>query len=292
MRRIPKPVRQLAIVVVLGATLVAFVVYFRNHPEVRHQLSHTSPLLLAVLLCLYLGATATVGLVLKATLVLCRVTLPTRESILVTMYSAIINFFGPLQSGPAFRAVYLKKRHGVELKKYTLATLGYYAFFGSFSVVLLVSSLLHWWLLPLCLVLGLALWLLYRGNIGPFQRFRALNLAGLGYLGLATLLQVVLTVVIYYLELHSLNAHVHISQAITYAGAANLALFVSITPGAIGFRESFLVFSQHLHHISNADIVAANVIDRSAYIVMLLMLLIVILATHAERRLRIAAGAD
>jgi len=286
MRRLSKPIRAVLIIGILAATVAAFVWYFAKHPEVGHQLSHTSPGLLLALVGLYIAAVSCVGLILKATLVLCRVTIPVRESLLVTMYSSIINFFGPLQSGPAFRAVYLKRRHGVELKKFSLATLAYYFFYGAFSVALLFSSVLGWWLVPLALLGIGTLWVLFKGKLKFVQRFRMLNLAGLGYLGLATLLQLFVTVIIFYFELHSLNPHVHFSQAVVYAGAANLALFVSITPGAIGFRESFLLFSQHLHHISNTNIVAANVIDRSVYIVMLLILLVGILATHAERRLR------
>jgi uncharacterized membrane protein YbhN (UPF0104 family) len=62
-------------------------------------------------------------------------------------------------------------------------------------------------------------------------------------------------------------------------------MFVSITPGAIGFREAFLVFSRNLHHISNTTIVAANIIDRSVYLILLIILAILIIATHAGRRL-------
>jgi uncharacterized membrane protein YbhN (UPF0104 family) len=286
MRRLPPSLRKLLIISVLVATVLVFVLFFRNHPEVGHQLRHISPWLIVGLVLLYIGATACVGLVLKATLTLCRVKIPVRESLLVTMYSAIVNFFGPLQSGPAFRAIYLKRRHKVELKKYTLATLAYYAFYGGISLVLLFSSIFKWWLVPACLLGGGLLYLLYRGKVGIARRFQSLNLAALGYLGLATLLQALFSVVIFYVELHSLDSHVHLSQAVTYAGAANLALFVSITPGAIGFRESFLVFSKHLHHISDNHIVAANVIDRSVYIITLLILLVCIVATHAERRLR------
>jgi len=74
---------------------------------------------------------------------------------------------------------------------------------------------------------------------------------------------------------------------VIYTGAANFALFVSITPGAIGFRESFLLFSQHLHHIDSSTIVAANLIDRSVYIVLLLLLAAGIFGTHAQRRFKI-----
>jgi uncharacterized membrane protein YbhN (UPF0104 family) len=84
----------------------------------------------------------------------------------------------------------------------------------------------------------------------------------------------------------------HFSQAVIYSGAANLSLFVALTPGAIGFRESFLLFSRHLHHISNSSIVAANIIDRAMYIILLLILALFIFATHSQRRLKPKPNSD
>jgi uncharacterized membrane protein YbhN (UPF0104 family) len=109
----------------------------------------------------------------------------------------------------------------------------------------------------------------------------------IGYLFLATLLQAGVQAVIYGVELHSVNHHIHTTQVLTYTGAANLALFVSLTPGAIGIRESFLIFTRHLHHISSANIIVANVIDRSVYIVYLLVLIVIIIAVQAKGKLRI-----
>ena len=68
---------------------------------------------------------------------------------------------------------------------------------------------------------------------------------------------------------------------------ANFALFVSLTPGAIGIREAFLVFSQDLHHIPNDIIVAANVLDRAVYILFLGLLFIIVLLMHAGSKLQL-----
>src|SRR5512146_797137 len=139
--------RLLASVTVLVVTLVAFVDYLAAHPAVRQQLRQTAPETLAIIFMLYLGSLAALALVFIATLRLCKLNLKPGESVLVTMYSAIINFFGPLQSGPAFRAVYLKKKYSLKLKDYAVATIVYYFFFGLFNVALLFSGLLKWWLL-------------------------------------------------------------------------------------------------------------------------------------------------
>jgi len=287
-----KILRSVVAVSVLVATIAAFIYYFVTHPTVRSQLRHTSPETLVLLLLLYGGVVVAVGLTLMATLVLCDIRLNFRESLLLTMYASIINFFGPLQSGPAFRAVYLKQKHGLKLKNYSLATLVYYGFYALFSGLFLLSGLLKWWLLLIIpLVLLGFIWLNY-SHSHFLKRLRQLPLRGLGALALATLLQVVLIAIIYYTELRAVDPGVHLTQAIIYTGAANFALFVALTPGAIGFRESFLIFSQRLHHITNSSIVAANIIDRSVYIVLLLILVILIFGTHAQNRLRTKASED
>ncbi len=278
--------RSIIIVSVLAATTLAFIYYFVKHPEVGRQLRHTSPGLIVLLLGLYLCGIGALALITIATLRLCKLRVGAAEGLLLTMYTAIINFFGPLQSGPAFRAVYLKKKHNLKLKDYGVATLVYYFFYAGMSSVLLLSGILRWWLaglIPLGLLFGYGL----RRSRQLAPRFDRLDLRGWYLLALATLLQVVVVTAIYYAELRSVAPGVQLSQALIYTGAANLALFVSLTPGAIGFRESFLVFSQHLHHISNNAIVAANIIDRAIYIVLLLILAVCIFGTHAQRKLSV-----
>jgi uncharacterized membrane protein YbhN (UPF0104 family) len=277
--------RPIATVSILVVTVATFIYYFAGHPAVRHQLGRTSPAVLAIILGLYVLSMAVLAAITLATLRLCNTRLKVSESLLLTAYTAVINFFGPLQSGPAFRAVYLKKKHGLKLKDYTLATLVYYFFFGAFSCLWLVSGLLKWWLLPIAIAGGLlALSAVRHRRLA--DRLRHLNLPNVYYLALATLAQVVVITLIYYTELASVAPGTRFSQAVIYTGAANLALFVSLTPGAIGFRESFLVFSQRLHHISGGTIVAANILDRAMYIVLLVILALFIFGTHAQNYLK------
>lgn len=192
------------------------------------------------------------------------------------MYSSIINFFGPLQSGPGFRAAYLKKRHKINLKKYTLATLLYYGFYALFSGILLLAALIGIWSLALC-VAGLLLVPVILRAIG----YGALAYRHIHTLALASLAQVLVLSLIYYVELRSLGSGAEYSQVLSYTGAANFALFVSLTPGAIGFRESFLLFSQQLHGISNELIITASLLDRSIYILFLLAMAVIVFGLHA-----------
>ncbi|MEO8105185.1 MAG: lysylphosphatidylglycerol synthase domain-containing protein [Candidatus Saccharibacteria bacterium] len=280
------PWRPIAVISILLVTVGAFINYFVTHDEVRQQISQTTPGVLIALLALYLIFMFSLGLIFQATLKLCRIKLPLPEVTLVTMYSSIINFFGPLQSGPAFRGVYLKKKHNVSLKNYTAATLAYYGFYALFSGLFLLSGVLGWWLVAIVALSALLFLGLRYVKIPIIVRFWQLDLRGLYVMAAATISQILIITTLFFVELKAVDPHVTFGQTIIYTGAANFALFVSITPGAIGFRESFLVLSQHLHHISNSTIVAANLLDRTAYICMLLLLVVFIFGTHARNRLR------
>jgi uncharacterized membrane protein YbhN (UPF0104 family) len=275
--------RPIVAITVMTATIAAFIWYFVEHPEVRQQLSQTSPRVLLLILALYLTGVVALAFVTIATVRLYKLRLKTEESLLLTMYTSIINFFGPLQSGPAFRAVYLKKKYDFSLKHYTVATMVYYCLYAGFSVILLLSSTLKWWLLPLAII-GLLTMVIASRTKWLKPKLQGINLKGWYLLALATFAQIVIVTLIYYTELRTVAPGTEFWQAMVYTGAANLALFVSLTPGAIGFRESFLLFSQNLHHISDSTIVAANILDRAMYLVLLAILALIIFATHAKKQ--------
>jgi uncharacterized membrane protein YbhN (UPF0104 family) len=223
-------------------------------------------------------------------MLLCGKKLPFKEKFLLTSYSSIANFFGPLQSGPGVRAVYLKAKHNIRIRDYTLATLLYYAMYAFISAFCLLVGTRPWWqtVLALLAVAGLStlvLWWFTRRDKTASESHFKLRRGPLITMFIVTLLQVLLTTVIYFTELRAVNHHISFGQAVSYTGAANFALFVSLTPGAIGFRETFLEFSRHLHHVQTPDILSANLIDRAAYIIFLLVLFVVVLSLHAGRQL-------
>jgi len=280
-----KRLRPLIAILVIVLTVAAFIYYFFQHPEVGHQLKQTSLALLIWLLVLYLGSILALAGTTVATLKLCRLNVGVSESFLLTAYSAVINFFGPLQSGPAFRAAYLKKKYDLNLKKFAAASLVYLFFWGAYSGLMLLYGLLHWGLLVLILVAVVSALIAKKVPVIS-RRLEGLALKWWYLLAAATLVQIAFVAVIYYSELRSVAPSTSFSQAIIYTGAANLALYVSLTPGAIGFREAFLLFSQRLHHISSTTIVAASILDRAVYVVLLLGLAVFIFGTHVNSRLQ------
>lgn len=279
--------KQIAAVTVLIVTAGAFAYYFVTHPEVGELLRRIPVSTLVILLLLYITTVGALVLIFTATLRLCKLKIEASEIALLTAYSSVINFFGPLQSGPAFRAVWLYQKYKLNLKAYAMATLMYYLFFGFFSGLFLVSGIFGWWTLLLSVIGAGCLYYALRTRwIAP--RLKNLDMRGWYYLAIATLVQVSLMAVIYTIELRAVDPSINIGQAIIYTGAANLALFVSLTPGAIGFREAFLLFSQQLHHISPSVIVATNILDRTLYITLMLLLGIFIFGSQANKRFKSA----
>lgn len=266
-------------------TVGVFAWYVSKHPEIINQLTRTPPGTIAAVLGLYVVFMGCLAWIQRATLELCDIKLGRKESLLLMSYSSIINFFGPLQSGPAFRAAYLKRKHNVRLKQYGVATLMYYGFYALFSALFIAAYFIGIWALVLIILTVAIVPILLRSaaivRLIP-ARFRNLKLASIGHLAAATLAQVTTLAVIFYIELNAIAEEtVSVLSTLIYTGAANFALFVSITPGAIGFREAFLVFTQSLHGIANSVIVGANLIDRSVYIVFLGLLSIFVFGLHA-----------
>lgn len=278
-------VRQLLAIFIVVVTISLFASFFINNPSVIDQLQNIPSGTVALLLGLYLVFTFSISLIISATVSICRARISRSESFLLTSYSAVINFFGPLQSGPAFRAVYLKQKHGVSIKNYTVASLGYYLIYGVISLLLLFSGVLDAYIAPILVVaLAAAGYIFYKK-----EHLKSLGLFNPAWLKLllATILQIFLLVIIFGIELKAIDSNIGLDQILIYTGAANLALFVSITPGAIGFREAFLIFSQNLHGIDTSVIVAASTIDRGVYVVMLVFLSVLIAATHSGKRFKI-----
>ena len=288
--------RELKIVlgpVILIGTLAAFAYYLQGHPQVIDRLKSTSVGTVAKILLLYTGTLLTLVVLLYASLPLYKKSIGLRENFLLNAYSSLVNFFGPGQSGPGFRAAYLKIKHGILLKQYIFMTLIYYSFYTVFSGLLLFAAVLPWWQTGLLLF---AISAFSSGLIKLFVRRErsvvvdvppAVFLKAISLIAAATLVQVSLIAAVYSIELRSLDPGLGLSQIIAYTGVANFSLFVALTPGSIGIREAFLLFTQDLHGVSKDIIITANVLDRAIYILFLGTLFLVILAMHVGPRLDI-----
>jgi uncharacterized membrane protein YbhN (UPF0104 family) len=272
--------------IVLIATIAAFIWYLNSHPEVIDQIK-TAPKGTLVLVIFFMALTFLAYVwVTRLSLNLYDKTMGRAENLLFNSYSSLINFFGPGQSGPIFRGAYLKKRHNVTIKQYVLATLIYFGFYAVFSILIALAGSLPWWQTAIVVIgAGAASWWFVKNRLKRAQSSLHLGPRIIGLIGLATAVQVVIQIIIFGIELNAVSDSVGLGQILSYTGVANLTLFVSFTPGGIGIRESFLLFSQNLHGIDSATVVAASVIDRSAYLVFLGLLFLMVIALHGKDKL-------
>ncbi|MHB8142545.1 MAG: lysylphosphatidylglycerol synthase domain-containing protein [Thermoleophilia bacterium] len=286
-----KKLRPAASIIFLVIALAVGSYYVANNRAILDHLASTSWSVTAAIFCMYIAMLGVLLLIMKASMDICARKLKLTENAVINVYSLLINFFIPGQGGSAYRGLYLRQRHKLRIKNYIIVALLYYLLYAMVSVLFLMASSRPWWqtALAVLVVSGLGLmiirWYSKRSEAG--QREFRLGPRNILYLLFATVLQAALQMAIYTVELHNVSQSVSLSQIMTYTGAANLALFVSLTPGAIGVRESFLFFSERLHHISGTNIVEANVIDRAVYIVFLLALLLIALAAHVIKHQRL-----
>ena len=287
--------RQLLVVGIIVLTFGIFIWYGASHPKIISTVLGLNPIIIVFLAIAYSLTILANGIILHFSLSYVRRKTSILDNILLTGYSSIVNFFGPLQSGPGFRAVYLKKKYGIEIKKFLLATFVFYLFFGVINLIIVIIAGLvqkpEW--RPAIIITALALALLsplllrlalkkerIRAFIGS-MRLKDKNfwLIGAGAVGLT-----LSSGLAYFIELNEISGHIGLGQVLVYTATANLSLFVSLTPGAIGFREAFLIFSQQLHTIPTTTIFAASVIDRAFYVAFLLVMFIVLLAINGRKK--------
>lgn len=276
-------------------TLGGLVYFLSHHRNLLTKLAHTPPTVVVLLLALYLLWLMSLVFILQAILHLSHKKVGMSDNILLNAYSLFANFFIPGQTGPALRGIYLKRRYQVRYRDYIYGMLLYYFFYGVTSVVLLLAGSRPWWqtALAFLIVTGCgAVCFKWYANRSKAKGASAVGFEGGMLLLAATLAQSIIQVLIYYVEVHTVDHSVALHQVITYTGAAQLALFVALTPGAIGIRETFLIFTERLHHISSNIIVEANVIDRAVYLVFLGLLFLLILSMHANKRLQISSNSS
>ncbi len=281
--------RTLNIVIILS-TLTAAVYYFYKHHTLLTDLKKISPFVAVEVFFLYILMLAVLILIYQATMKLVNIKISFKENGLINAYSLFMNFFIPGQTGPAFRAYYMKKNYSLKYLNYTLSTIFYYLIYGLLSVIfILVGSQPIYLSLPVILIFILIAVLAIRIYLKKKKQVRLeLSIKSIAFLTLATFCQVVLQSVIYFIEIHSIASGIHFNQVITYTGVANLALFAALTPGAIGIREGLLILTEKLNHVTSNTIVLANVIDRSVYIIFLLILGILIAGLKIKQKLGVS----
>lgn len=273
-------------ILILVATVLLFVEYGRTHPGTFSQIGQIGLPALLLILFLYTLFVGTNAAVLFINIRMCSRRISGKDGFLLTAYSTLVNFFGPLQSGPGFRAVYVKKKFGISLKLFGIASLFYYGFYAMFSLgFLLIGFSRAWVALLVLMMVGAGTLIFIRKRLKSSEAKSLVHPKLIAAVALATLVQVCIIGLIYFTELRSIDGAISFRQAIIYTGAANFGMFVSLTPGAIGIRESFLLFAERLHHIPESTVLAASLLDRAIYFVFLIGIFALISLFHVQKRL-------
>jgi uncharacterized membrane protein YbhN (UPF0104 family) len=84
-----------------------------------------------------------------------------------------------------------------------------------------------------------------------------------------TMMTIISAMGIYYIEFFAIGVRLSLLQVILYSVLSSMAMFISITPGAIGVREAvFLIFSGVLM-ITDEQIIQTAIIDRGTLFLVL-----------------------
>ena len=281
-----RQVRSALGIAILIATVLLFINYGRTHPGTFSQIGQVGLGTLFLVLFLYTLFVATNAIILFINVRMCSRKISYTDGFLLTAYSTLVNFFGPLQSGPGFRAVYVKNKFGISLKSFGIASLFYYGFYAIFSLCMLLLGFEQTWIgLLVFLAVGAVTLNFIRKRLKSPEAKSLIHPKLIASVALATLIQVFLISLIYFTELRSIDASISFKQAVIYTGAANFGMFVSLTPGAIGIRESFLLFAERLHHIPESTVLAASLLDRGIYFIFLGGIFALVSLFHVQRRL-------
>lgn len=288
-----RPVRwarahQRALAITIMVAFFAFLIaYVALNPSIIDDVLSVGWGTLGILLGLYALILLTHFGVLESTIRLSGHRLPLGEGLLLTVYSTVSNFFGPLQSGPGIRAVYLKSRLGMRLRDYTYATLFYFFAFGVLNGALLFSTTLPW-LTVLAVVAGIAIVFVVAIRARFAHRWPMLVA-----IAVITAVQVLIMATVYFVEINAVGTGSYtFAQALVFSASASLSLFVSITPGAIGIREGFLIFAERLHGVPVDTIVAAGIVDRAFYALFLGLLFVVSSIFHIGKLVRAKSATE
>jgi len=276
--------------------------YVRNNLSDFTKISDISISYVIMIGCAVLAALIVNGLFLKALTIDFDIDLKFFEYFSISVITSFGNIFLPMKGGAGFRAVYLKSRHDFDYS-YFVSSLAanYLIVFNISSVVALACQALFYLYsgagsLPVALVfLAIAActswaifspppslewipsrWVRQRANgvLSGWQIIRR-NRKTVVKLCSLTALNLFLLSVITWLEFAAFqmkDAYGHgigFLQSTIFTAIGALSLLISITPAALGIKESLLMFSSQFLGITQSQALAVSLLDRSVNVAVL-----------------------
>lgn len=291
--------RKLSILISILVVAV-FAGYSYRHIQEFKPLLEINPAYLLALFGCNLGVLAANALFIQLTLLPYEKFIKFKESLFLSTLSSVGNFFAPAGGGFGLRAIYLKQRHDLSYSDF-VSTLS-----GNYILVFLVNSFCALGAMfflrqhsaqtayPILIILFSGLFLtslaltLFRVPAGLFRplgklgkkielvvdgwhkisanRFLVVRLLGL------ILLNLLISVLNFWLIIHALNLHVGVAALLFFSVLGSLSLFVNITPGNIGIKEAIYLFSSAVIGFSTSQILQIALVDRGVVFITLLLL--------------------
>lgn len=313
-----KPSRKISLAIT-ALVLLVFAAYFLLNIEKFKIILHANLGLLLLIALADLAAMCVNGLFTKVILEPFGKYISFLESFYVSLISAVGNFFAPIGAGFAFRAVYLKKKHGLPYSDYISILSGNYilvflvcSVFGLASLLLLNDSsspqfitLFAIFSLMLAGTLILSLVKLPMRKIDSmqnkyFKRFgKVLYRVADGWnritsnkkmmvrLFSLTLINASLALLTIWLIIKALHLSATFPELLLFSVLGTLSLFINITPANLGVKEAIYLFSSSVLGFSTAQILSIALIDRGVLFIVLLVLWLLSSKMKARENLKI-----
>lgn len=295
--------KQVGLVLTL-LVFVAFFYYIATNKEELKPLLDIQPGYILLIFLAQLTMIFSNGLFIKIVMTPFKKVIAVKEAFYVSILSTVGNFFAPVGAGFGFRAVYLKKKHGLSYSNY-FSTLS-----GNYIIVFLVSSvfgLLGLLLLrqefsyPAFIITGvfaamlagsLVLMVIKPSQVptvkegsGLIKKFASIIseiVKGWAYVAshkklLVKLLALTagnlfLAVAVLFFITSALSIEVSLPALVLLSVLGSLSLFINVTPGNLGVKEAVFIFSSTMLGLTVNDIILIALVDRGVMFITLAVL--------------------
>ena len=290
-------IKRLLSVFVLIILIVWFVTYINTHLNEFKQIKiiHYNHLFyISVLTIIFLVSN---GLQLRYLLEPFKIRLPFKEWFGLSVVSTFGNYLTPFRGGMGLRAIFLKNKYQFSYSLFVstlaaayiivflvnsligvLSMMLIYLFYNLFSKIILTLFLT---LFLFCLFIVIFSPKFYQTKYKLINKFLNIvngwsliksNYKILTFTSFFTFLNVAFSVLIMYLEFSAFGINISWTQSLFLTIVSTFSIFLSITPGSLGIKESILVFSANLINISSTQALSVAILDRVINLIIILIL--------------------
>lgn len=277
------------------AVLLIFAIYFVANISKFKLLLDVKLWVLLLIALANCGIVLANGVFIKFILEPFNKVIPITEATYVSLISSVGNFFAPAGAGFGFRAVYLKKKHGLPYNEYVSTLSGNYiiaflisSVFGLLALFALRGHYNNQYLILMLLFSGIMLGSIFMSLVRPprieedglpkNKKLRMLlrtllqvmngwnkitaNKKLMTKLIAITVVNFLFSVLIIKLEIFSLNLSIGFAQLLLFSVLSSLSVFINITPANLGIKEAIYIFSSSILGFSVTQILSIALIDR------------------------------